>query len=604
MNPEAIGKNRALLFGMMKVDVAMLRHKIQRTIWPCLAALVCAVSGLGQVAVQFKDFSALGSDRAGKRSVLKGSDARQAANGMLEILNAHVDLFNADNSLDLTIETPQCLYQNTTKVASSSRELSVKTGDGRLTLQGVGFSWQQNNSSLVVSNSVRAVLQRGAFSKEMLGQGKTRTTSTASSPLHVTASRLEYAGDTVIFRGRVHVNDEISSLDCEVLRLQLGQGETRLKKVEAEQNVVMQQGQTKAAGARASYDLSVGLLRLDEGVTWQLGARSGKSAWVQVNRTNNTVLAGGSVHMVLPAAGFMQGVATNAAKKKTSLEIDSENFEYRESGGTSKNTTALFTGRVKARETESSLTSERLTIEFQGTNELRRVFAEGGTELIRGRDRITGQKVVYEVATEEVTVTGQPAWKFENKQGRSQIVKFNTRTRSIKAENNVELEMPTDGNFTAQLLPGRSGTNSVPTNHVSIVKVKADQFYFNENTGTFDKNVQVTDAKGVLRCGKLQLITGTSNQLQQLRASIDVILIQEASTATGQLAVYTATNGILTLTGSPKIFTATQQVTAEEFHVNRLQGTFAAKGPYKIQVSKAGMKKPSPSNSVKEKISP
>ncbi len=581
----------------------MLNLEKHRIGWFWLAGLVCSLSGLGQVAVQFKDFSALGSDRAGKRSVLKGSDARQAANGMLEIMEAHVDLFNADNSLDLTIETPQCLYQNTTKVAYSAQGLSVKTGDGRLTLRGVGFSWQQNTSSLVVSNNVHAVLERSAFSRDLSPKGSTSTNASVSSPLHVTASRLEYAADEVIFRGQVHVKDETSSLDCEILRLRLGQGETRLKKVEAENKVVIQQGQTRATGARAAYDLGVGVLRLEGDVVWQLGSRSGTSSWIQVDRTNHTVLAGGSVHMVLPAAGFLQGGATNTAKTPISLEIDAEHFEYLENVELPKTTKAIFKGAVKAREPQSKLTSDRLTIEFKDTNQLHRVVADGGAELIRGKDQIKGENISYNVTSEEVTVTGQPEWKFENKRGRSQSVRFNPRTRSIKAERDVEVEMPTNGEFTAQLMPNRSGTNTVSTNQLSMVKVKADQFNFDENTGIFENNVRITDQNGLLTCGKLQLITGTSNQLQQLRASQDVVLIQESSTATGQLAVYNATNGILVLTGSPKIFTATQQITAEEFNINRLLGTFKAKGPYKIQVSKEGLKKSSPTKSSEGKSS-
>ncbi len=556
----------------------------------CIATWFTVLSGWSQVAVQFKDFSALGLDRSGKRSVLKGSDARQATNGMLEVINARVDLFKADNSIDLTIETPQCFYLRTTKLAWSPSELTVKTGDGRFSLQGSGFSWQQNDSSLVVSNHVRAIIQRNALSTDLLGGVKSGGTTSVSEPIHVTSGRLEYVGENVVFRDQVRVKDGNSSLSCEVLRLHLGQGDTRLKKVEAESKVVIQQGETKASGGRGSYDLADGRLRLEDAVTWQLKERSGRSDWVQINRTNNTVLAGGTVHMVLPMTSFMNGQNTNVALTQSSLEISSKNFEYRQNPQLSNSFTAVFTGKVNARESRASLTGEKLTIEFLGTNQLSRVLVEQKIELLRGQDRITGDKAVYQLAQDQVTVTGDPVWQFQETQGRAQSLKYNTRTRGIHAETNVEVDIPTSGEFTAHLLPTTSGKKPAPKTVSSVAKVTADQFYFLDHVGTFDQRVQVTDTNGVLNCGQLQFITGSSNQLQRLQASGGIVLKQADTIATGQLAIYTATNGVLTLSGSPKIVTKEQQITAAEFRINRARGTFEAKAPYEVQVSKERMK--------------
>ena len=61
------------------------------------------------------------------------------------------------------MEAPQCVYAPLDGVANSAGHMELRSGDGRFRVDGDGFLWQQNESSLNISNHVHTLIKMGAW---------------------------------------------------------------------------------------------------------------------------------------------------------------------------------------------------------------------------------------------------------------------------------------------------------------------------------------------------------------------------------------------------------------------------------------------------------
>lgn len=91
------------------------------------------------------------------RSYLEGSQSEMGPNGTVILHDAKLKTFNEDGSTEMIVDAPQCVYDYTKHVVTSTGALQVQTWDANnkrsLQLQGSnGFYWQQTNSYLIVSN--------------------------------------------------------------------------------------------------------------------------------------------------------------------------------------------------------------------------------------------------------------------------------------------------------------------------------------------------------------------------------------------------------------------------------------------------------------------
>ncbi len=561
-----------------------------KTLFRCSVVIaVLLVSGailVAQIGVggRIKDFSAPTKDRTGRRSVLKGEDARPAANGQFEILKPRVETFKADDSADLTIEATQCFYDNKTGLAYSESDLSLKTSDGRLSLSGTGFSWTAGESTLVISNKVRARLLRGA----VLGAAQGSNTN---SPVFVTAQRLDYVGERVTFTGGVMVEDGQATLKTDKLTLLLGTGETRLRQIDASGNVQLNQGEIEASGERAGYNLADGVLRLEGSAIWRRGAQKARSDWLSLNRTNNFLSAGNRVFMELPAVGLM-GLTNSTATNDRVLHVESDTFEYREQGDDqNKQGEAVFQGLVKVSEQDARLSAAQVRLQMTGaTNGIQNIIADGGVSIEHTGQKLTGKSATYIPATDKLEIDGSPEWSMAGRNGSSDHLIVRPRTRDIKADGNVNVRLQMQGNPMAGLLALRTNSASTASSGPRWVDVKAQQFNLEGTNGLFSGGVTIKDAMGDLLSKELQVELGGTNRLQRLIARGDVIVVGNAVAAIGQSLRYDAINGELSLDGSPVILDEKRRVTAQTFTINQTNRLLVVKGPYKIQMTKEALK--------------
>ena len=91
------------------------------------------------------------------RSYLEGTESEMGPNGTVILHNAKLQTFHEDGSKEMTVNTPQCVYDYNSHIVTSAGALKVQTWDDKnkraLQVQGTnGFYWQQTNSLLIVSN--------------------------------------------------------------------------------------------------------------------------------------------------------------------------------------------------------------------------------------------------------------------------------------------------------------------------------------------------------------------------------------------------------------------------------------------------------------------
>jgi len=90
---------------------------------------------------------------------LSGAEASPLPGTLFDLKKMRVEKFASDGKLEAVVEAPRCTYAPLDGVANSAGHLELKSGDGKFRVEGDGFLWQQNESSLVISNHVRTVIE-------------------------------------------------------------------------------------------------------------------------------------------------------------------------------------------------------------------------------------------------------------------------------------------------------------------------------------------------------------------------------------------------------------------------------------------------------------
>src|SRR5262245_30589816 len=128
--------------------------------------------------------------QAQMKSLLQGDEAQPQADGSIVVKGTKLQTFREDGQRELLVETPQCVYRQVNRSVSSPESLRVEGADGKFSIEGQGFLWQQTNSSLVISNQVHS-----AVHPALLGPG-----SSSAGPLGSEAGGIDVFADHFSFR--------------------------------------------------------------------------------------------------------------------------------------------------------------------------------------------------------------------------------------------------------------------------------------------------------------------------------------------------------------------------------------------------------------------
>ncbi len=95
------------------------------------------------------------------KSRMSVTEAQPLAGGLLAVKQLKLETFSTNGAPQVVAEAPECVYDQGNRTANSAGHLQLRNGDGKLRIEGDGFLWRQDDSSLTISNHVHMVIETG-----------------------------------------------------------------------------------------------------------------------------------------------------------------------------------------------------------------------------------------------------------------------------------------------------------------------------------------------------------------------------------------------------------------------------------------------------------
>ena len=273
--------------------------------------------------------------------------------------------------------------------------------------------------------------------------------------------------------------------------------------------------------------------------------------------TNKTLFISNRVHsVVLPAMlgnATNNVVRTNLAAEKGELHIFSDQFRFNHDAGE-----ALYYGHVRVEGTNLIVTAGILRVTMKPQErKLDKLSFEENVVMDYGEIHATGEGAVYEAATDQMHLTGAPAWSSEGRQGKADALMIERTNKVFLATGNSWLRLPAQNmSGSGMFAPGLASATNTTTSSNRFVEIHCDNYEFRTNIAYFRKEVKMVELvdetpNGKMSCDQMTATFQGTNHLETLLAERQVIFEQEDSRVTGQRALYTATNGLMEVTGAP-----------------------------------------------------
>lgn len=595
---------------------------------------------------QLSDFVFPDTDDKGRETVLRGGKAKTLPNGMVELTPVTAEQFK-DGKLDVTIEAAHCLFDSQNKVAFSDGKLSVKTADGRFLIEGRGFRWLQGESRLRISNEVHAVVRRsfasgnlglqggatpvkearasqlggspeakaGAGAEGLAGAGKEALSQAggpagpkvdsqpSQEPIDIVSDEFEFDSEVAVFRRNVRAKQTDGLLQSGLLSVHFAKGGGSVERVEAGQNVYLQQKELESRADRAVYTVATEVVVLTGNASWKAGDREGTGQVITVHSKTGQLEAERDVTVklksenVIPLSWFSEGGAKNRVAAATPqgagseggrLTISADRLEY-------KPEAAEFRGSVRVADSGGAeLTCGLMRNYFTGGGKgLSRIVAEEDVQFKQNDNWVKGTRADYDAEKKTVVLTGDPHWRFDQGTGRSKRMSVWPEEKRMEAEGEVAVRLAATASGELQL---PIGGQTELTNR--FVDVFSDELYYRPGSAIFLNRVRVVELATVERTIRSAVLAaffgGPGGKLDQLVAEEDVVIEQGTTKARGTKMVYWVGKGWMELTGSktagpPEIFTPEQRFRSERFVFDRTQNLFRMTGNYRLEIDRKAL---------------
>jgi lipopolysaccharide export system protein LptA len=278
-------------------------------------------------------------------------------------------------------------------------------------------------------------------------------------------------------------------------------------------------------------------------------------------QTNSALWISNRVHTVVQPSLLEAPGATNRTRssvQQAPIEIFSRQFEYQHNSGL-----GIYRDQVRVQGTNMDLSGGRLTLKVPVTDTrrptgLESITAEQNVAMSYSGIQATGQVAIYSAQTGLATVSGHPAWKADQREGHADELVVDRTNRIFYANGHAWLKLPGRSLGNAGFLTSskeKSAGASDTTNR--FVEIASDSYQFRTNSAVFRKDVHVSEivsnrTGGTMTCALLTANFIGTNELQNLVAENNVVIEEETNRFTAQTAVFTATNGVLEMTGTPE----------------------------------------------------
>ena len=516
------------------------------------------------------------------RSLLEGAGAQPQADGRLLVTKAKYQTFRTNNEVELNVEAPQCFYDQGQKAISSSGPLRMQIANGKVSIEGDGFLYQQTNSILQISNRVHTILHPELLGSPA-GPARTNTLAEAAPGIDIFSDQFEYSEQSGlgVYQGNVRVAGTNLTATAGRLSILLQKAQAGLQSLTAEQDVVVDYEKIHATGDRAFYSTDTDLVQLSGQPAWRMEQREGSGDELIFDRTNRVLQANGHARLKMPAqsmgpSSFLSQSTSNSA---TSLPPTNQFVEIQSANYVLRTNLAVFRDQVKVSdrlgdELRGEMSCGLMTLTFTGTNELQRMVAEHQVVIAQTDRQFTAETAEYTAADGLLNLAGNPAWRAGTREGKGDSMRLRLAQEELLVHGNASMRLPA-----AEL--GRTTLTALGTNQPVKVKVATNEFaeiFSNEYllmpaAALFRGGVRIEHPQIKETCEELTMLTppelGKDGRMVIAEPAVvfDVVDAQGRSFhGIGDKAVYThrltatLTNDMMELTGHPAVLAATNVV--------------------------------------------
>jgi lipopolysaccharide export system protein LptA len=416
-----------------------------------------------------RGFSAAIVDPAsGRREwLLEGDSVETVSKTLLEITGVRLRGYGEGS---LVAITDRCFFDTQTTNIHSARKLRVEAGQGSFSIEGTGFELKLDQSQLTLSNEVHAVMDKRVLATvRKPGSAEAPTTRglslfdalpPAGSPggpgdrLQIYSQRFNSDTNRATFLGDVRVEDETGTMTCQSLVIRLRPAERRLEKIVASGAVALESRDMRATATEAEYDPEAEAIELKGSPKWSWGERAGEADRAVVDVRTGGLHAWGHTRIQLPADSTVGGAgwlpvspAASAAVGAESrpVQVLADDFTYAPDAARTNVGVAVCRGNVRVTDRRGQLSCRVLTVEsLRPENRPLGATADGEVTVEQGNGRVTCDRSVYDAATGIIEMTGRPAWRFGERDGRSDVLRLDVSNRVCRALGDVRMTAAVD----------------------------------------------------------------------------------------------------------------------------------------------------------------
>lgn len=581
----------------------------------CFLALACAFAPAlapAQRVLEAKGFQTAdyyeSPHEAQVKSLLKGTRARPLENDRVYVYDGTELLtFRETGEPELVVRAPEYIYDQHNQTASSAGPLHVQTADGRFSIDGEGFFWQQTNSVLLISNRVHTVVQPALL--ESSGATNQARGSSQQTPVEISSRQFEYqhASGLGTYRGAVRVQG--TNLDLSAGRLTLKVPMTdphrpaSLQSVTAEENVAMAYGGIQATGQVVVYSAETGLATVTGHPAWRADQREGRGDELVIDRTNRTFRANGHAWLKMPgqslgASGFLSRSKAAATRTPATtnrfVEILSDNYEFRTNWAVFRQDVRV--SEIVSNQTGGTMTCALLTASFAGTNELHALVAETNVVIQEEDRRFTGETAVFAGTNGILELTGkpEPTWQAGMRSGTGKLLRVDIQHDEMLVRGDALMRLPAEELGQARALPAASPAPRPKSAAPQFADITCEEYLVRPETALFRGGVRaISPSRMNMTCETLTVLappTAEKILIAEQRVIFDLTSEKgDKIHGTGDKAVYTnsitstLTNDLLTLTGNPaRLATTTATNENNVIVLDRIHNVLITRGDYRV----------------------
>ncbi|MCX8089743.1 MAG: LptA/OstA family protein [Verrucomicrobiae bacterium] len=557
---------------------------------------------------------------------LSGREAELLEGGRYRLKQVQLEFFRPTGEREALVAAPECIHDAGGGRAHSSGPLKIESGDGRAAIQGEGFVWEQSAATLIISNAVRATLQRAL-------------TNPPPPPLIVTARwfSLEITNRRAVFHEQVRGEDAEFEFTCGRATVHSADTNAMFDLLQAEEGLAVLEKSTgrRITAEQALYTRATERAELVGQVTWSQPGQSGRADRLRLDRKDGSIRAHGHVTLRLPPDTFGPGVLFGPASNAAPMELRADSVF-------SHTNFVIAEGAVTLANGTQQLNCDALTARLDAARQnVESALATGNVRVQHTSGTLRAERAEYSRADAQILFTGNPEWSDARARGRANRLTLHTTTGQLLARETVTVTLPLSGpsGSLIGLLPGAAPTNPEPRR----VQVSAQTLATDAQRAVFSGGVRahqlpLTGSEPRLQCDTLELrfaagdasSTATDGaKIETLHASGQVVceqgqpgvtngpaahrrlcaqtliaradpatgaitslltegnvtLEQPGSRATGGRAAFQAGTGLLELTQSPELETAEVRISgARALLWDTTHDRYAMHGPFKVRL--------------------